>query len=211
MLVLTKPTAQNSTLLQGFEWNVPADGKHWTRLREQLPALRKIGINNVWLPPGCKAASPEGNGYDIYDLWDLGEFNQKGAQRTKWGSMEDLEALARAAKDANIGLYWDAVLNHKAGADQTQKCTVVVVDPDDRTKDVTEPHEIEGWLRFEFEGRGGEYSNMKWHWYHFTGTDFDQATEKKAIYKIVGDNKGWSATVGTEQGNEYDLPDTHRG
>jgi alpha-amylase len=207
---LTRLTEQNSTLLQGFEWNVPADGKHWTRLREQLPALRKIGITNVWLPPGCKAASPDGNGYDVYDLWDLGEFDQKGARRTKWGSREELVELARAAKDAGIGLYWDAVLNHKAGADRTERCTVVEVDPEDRTKDVSEPHEIEGWLGFDFEGRGGKYSQMKWRSHHFTGTDWDQATQKKAIYKIAGENRGWATTVDTEQGNEYDFLDARR-
>jgi hypothetical protein len=67
-----KPTPQNSTLLQAFEWNVPADGKHWKRLLGQLEALKHIGVSNIWLPPGCKGSSPEGNGYDIYDLWDLG-------------------------------------------------------------------------------------------------------------------------------------------
>jgi alpha-amylase len=135
-------------------------------------------------------------------LWDLGEFEQKGSRRTKWGNKEDLMELARSAKDIGIGLYWDAVLNHKAGADRIEKCRVVEVDPNDRTKDISQPHEIDGWLGFEFEGRGGKYSNMKWHWYHFTGTDWDDATRKKAIYRILGDNKSWSKTVDNEQGNE---------
>src|ERR1700760_1850011 len=43
---------------------------------------------------------------------------------------------------------------------------------------------------------------MKWHWYHFTGTDWDAGRERKAIYRIVADNKSWSATVDTEQGND---------
>ena len=42
---------------------------------------------------------------------------------------------------------------------------------------------------------------MKYHWEHFSGTDWDQANEKKAIYKILGDNKGWSQSVDDEQGN----------
>lgn len=52
-------TPENYTLLQGFEWNVPADGKHYQRLRDAVPALKHIGISNMWLPPGCKASSPE--------------------------------------------------------------------------------------------------------------------------------------------------------
>lgn len=54
-----EPTPENYTLLQGFEWNCPTDGKHYNRLQEQLPGLKKIGISNVWLPPGCKASSTE--------------------------------------------------------------------------------------------------------------------------------------------------------
>ena len=42
---------------------------------------------------------------------------------------------------------------------------------------------------------------MKYHWDHFTGTDWDQGNERKAIFKILGDNKGWSASVDDEQGN----------
>ena len=42
---------------------------------------------------------------------------------------------------------------------------------------------------------------MKWHWYHFSGTDWNAANEKKAIYKICGDGKRWSESVGKEGGN----------
>jgi alpha-amylase len=196
-----KPTPENVTLFQGFEWNVPADQKHWQRLIGATPKLKAIGIDNIWLPPGCKAASPEGNGYDIYDLYDLGEFDQKGTKATKWGSKEELLELCKLAKDNGVGIYWDAVLNHKAGADRTERCRVVEVDNDDRNKEASEPYEIEGWLGFDFPGRGEKYSAMKYHWEHFGGTDFNQENEKKAIYKILGDNKGWSSSVDSEGGN----------
>ncbi|GME31698.1 hypothetical protein GTA08_BOTSDO11485 [Neofusicoccum parvum] len=196
-----KPTPENGTLFQGFEWNVPADGKHWKRLTAALPSLKEIGINNIWLPPGCKASSTEGNGYDIYDLYDLGEFDQKGSTRTKWGSFEELKTLCAKAKELGVGVYWDAVLNHKAAADRKEKCQAIEVDANDRTKEVSEPYEIEGWLGFDFPGRGDTYSKQKYHWYHFTGTDYNAANEKKAIYKIQGDGKGWSSSVDKEQGN----------
>ncbi|KAF2683772.1 glycoside hydrolase family 13 protein [Lentithecium fluviatile CBS 122367] len=196
-----KPTPENATLLQAFEWNVPADQAHWKRLKTALPGLHHVGVTAMWLPPGCKAASPEGNGYDIYDLYDLGEFDQKGTRATKWGSKEDLLELGKLAKEQGVALYWDAVLNHKAGADNTEKCRVVEVDENDRTKEASEPYEIEGWLGFDFPGRGGKYSKMKYHWEHFSGTDYNQANEKKAIYKILGDNKDWSQSVTDEQGN----------
>lgn len=163
-----KSTPENYTMLQGFEWNVPADGKHYQRLRDQISSLKRVGITNVWLPPGCKASSPEGNGYDVYDLWDLGEFDQKGGVATKWGSKNDLLELSKAAKEQGIGLYWDAVLNHKAAADKKEKVQVVEVDSNDRTKNVSDQYEIEGWLGFDFAGRGDKYSDQKYHWYHFT-------------------------------------------
>ena len=56
-----EPTPENYTLLQGFEWNVPADGKHYNRLHDAMPAYKHIGISNIWLPPGCKASSPNVN------------------------------------------------------------------------------------------------------------------------------------------------------
>lgn len=192
---------ENATLLQGFEWNCPADGKHYQRLLKALPNLKACGIDNVWLPPGCKASSPEGNGYDIYDLYDLGEFDQKGSVRTKWGTKEDLLALSKKAEELGMGLYWDAVLNHKAGADEKEKAHAIEVDDNDRNKEVSDAYEIKAWLGFDFPGRGEKYSKMKYHWYHFSGTDFNAANEKKAIYKLKGEGKDWSESVDDEQGN----------
>jgi alpha-amylase len=196
-----QPTPENYTLFQAFEWNVPTDRAHWKRLTRAMPALKSIGIDNIWLPPGCKAASPEGNGYDIYDLYDLGEFDQKGNRATKWGSKEELLELCGTAKENGVGVYWDAVPNHKAGADRTERCRVVEVDQNDRTKIVSDAYEIEGWLGFDFPGRGDKYSALKYHWYHFSGTDYNQENGRKAVYKILGENKGWSDSVGEEQGN----------
>ena len=69
-------TNENSCMFQGFEWNVPADGRHWLRLENALEGLKAIGLDYVWIPPASKAANPRGNGYDVYDLYDLGEFDQ---------------------------------------------------------------------------------------------------------------------------------------
>lgn len=46
-----KPTPENMTMLQGFEWYVPADGKHWVRLDKHIPQLKNFGIDNIWIPP----------------------------------------------------------------------------------------------------------------------------------------------------------------
>lgn len=124
-----QPTPENYTMMQAFEWYVPADQQHWNRLRQAVVGLKATGIDNLWIPPGCKGSSQYGNGYDIYDLYDLGEFDQKGGVSTKWGTKDELVQLVQRANDVGLGIYWDAVLNQKAGADRTEQCRVIEVDP----------------------------------------------------------------------------------
>ncbi|KAE8146912.1 alpha-amylase [Aspergillus avenaceus] len=194
-------TPDNSLMLQGFEWHVPNDQRHWQRLRRALPDLKSIGVDRIWIPPACKATSPSGNGYDIYDLYDLGEFEQKGSRATKWGNREDLKAFASSARHFGIGIYWDAVLNHKAGADYTEQFPAVKVDPIERNTVISPADDIEGWVGFNFPGRGDLYSSMKYHWYNFSGVDWDETKNEKAIYKI--NHKAWADDVSHENGN-YD-------
>lgn len=98
------------------------------------------------------------------------------------------------------------VLNHKAAADHKEKCYAEEVDSDDRNKTISDPYEISAWLGFDFPGRGEQYSKQKYHWYHFSGTDYNAQNNKTAIYKILGDKtKGWAdgGDVDSEKGN-YD-------
>lgn len=185
---------RNETIFQGFEWYVPADGAHWRRLENSVAALAQLGVTRLWIPPGCKAASPEGNGYDIYDLWDLGEFEQKGGRATKWGSKEELARMAALADRCGVKVLWDAVLNHKAGADFAEKVVARKVDEKNRGREVEGGRrEIEAWTGFEFPGRRGKYSRMKWGSEHFTGIDWDDRRKEKAVWKFEG--KEWYVPV----------------
>ncbi|KAJ6145852.1 hypothetical protein N7470_009747, partial [Penicillium chermesinum] len=194
---------QNSLMMQGFEWHVPADQNHWKRLQDALPNLKDAGVDNIWIPPGCKGMDPAGTGYDLYDLYDLGEFDQKGARSTRWGSKEDLMALMRAAQSAGIGIYWDTVLNHKAGADFPETCQAIKVDPKDRNKEISDPQTIACWVGFDFPGRAGKYSSMKYRREHFNGVDWDDLQKEHAIFKISDTRKEWAKDVSDENGN-YD-------
>lgn len=198
-----QPTTENFTMMQGFEWYVPDDHQHWKRLQRVLPDLKETGIDNIWIPPGCKASSPSGNGYDVYDLYDLGEFDTKGSVGTKWGTKQELMGLINTADEIGVGIYWDAVLNHKAAADHMEKCKAVEVNSNNRLQPISDPYEIEGWLGFDFAVRDNKYSSLKYHWYHFTGTDYNAANQKTAIYKIMGDHKDWAPDVDSENAN-YD-------
>ena len=129
----------NKTIFQAFEWYLPSPSSnesigntsHYTLLEALLPHLSALGVTYIWIPPGCKATSDQDNGYGIYDLWDVGEFDAKGngkSSRTKWGSKAELETFCSKAKDLGIGVLWDAVLNHKAAADDKEASWGVKVD-----------------------------------------------------------------------------------
>ncbi|KAJ5762089.1 uncharacterized protein N7511_005471 [Penicillium nucicola] len=193
----------NKLIMQTFEWHVPADRQHWRRLANALPGYQAIGIDQLWIPPGCKGMDVNGNGYDIYDLYDLGEFDQKGAVPTKWGSRGDLESFLEQARGLGMGVIWDAVLNHKAGADFPEAFPAVKVDPKRRDLDLSKPIEVNGWTGFDFQGRGEKYSSMKYRWEHFSGVDWDDKSKENAIFKITGPGKDWAQDVSTENGN-YD-------
>ncbi|KAG6877797.1 hypothetical protein C0993_003771 [Termitomyces sp. T159_Od127] len=113
-----------------------------------------MGFTQLWLPPPNKAAENTGRGYDVYDLWDLGEFKQKEVIETRWGSKEELLSACNAAKNSGVDILIDAVLNHKIGADRVERFPAVPVDEQNRLRDIGPEREIEGWTAFDFPGRG---------------------------------------------------------
>jgi alpha-amylase len=126
------PCPVNLTIFQGFEWYIPADHQHWARLAGAMPSFAALGITSMWIPHAAKGTWYTSNGYDIYDLYDLGEFQQRGAKHTKWGLKEELVQLVNTANNYGIGILFDAVLNHKTGADRTETIVGVKVDPEGR-------------------------------------------------------------------------------
>lgn len=149
----------------------------------------------------CKGGGDQDVGYGIYDLWDLGEFDQKGTVRTKYGTKKELlEAIDELHKN-EIKVYADVVLNHKGNADFEEEFMARMVDQNNREKDVSEDMKIKAWTGFDFPGRAGKYSDFIWHYYHFTGVDYDANTDTKAIFRILGDGKYWDEGVSDEKGN----------
>lgn len=188
-------------MLQGFEWYSNSDGGFYKWMTSEIKRYQEIGITAIWLPPMSKATSTFDVGYGIYDLFDLGEFDQKGSVRTKYGTKEELITLIETAHEHDISIYADIVLNHKAGADYSEVFKVVKVNPDNRLEVISEPYDIEGFTGFNFPQRNGKYSEFVWNFNHFTGVDYDHLTGEQGIYKILGDNKDWSEGVSGEKGN----------
>ena len=193
----------NPVIMQYFEWYLPDDGQQWNRLKEDAQHLKELGINQVWMPPAFKATGTNDVGYGVYDLYDLGQFDQNGSVRTKYGTKEEYLAAIKALKEQGIKPIADIVLNHKANGDEKEAFMVLKMDPNNRQKPLSEPYEIEAWTHFYFPGRNKTYSDFEWHWYHFTGTEYDARHDETGIYMILGDNKGWANgdLVDTENGN----------
>lgn len=192
---------ENSVMMQAFEWNLADDGNYYKNLKNKVVDLKKNGIDALWLPPAFKATSSNDVGYGIYDLYDLGEFDQKGTIRTKYGKLDELRELIQELHQNNMKVYADVVMNHKAGADFTEEFLVREVDENNRRKVISEFHNIRGWTGFNFPGRGKKYSEFEWNFTHFTAVDYDAKNEKKGIFKINGENKDWSQGVSDEKGN----------
>lgn len=190
-----------NVMMQAFEWDSPADGGYYKFLKENAKKIKDAGIDALWLPPMCKGGGDQDVGYGIYDLWDLGEFDQKGTVRTKYGTKKELlEAIDELHKN-DIKVYADVVLNHKGNADFEEEFMARMVDQNNREKDVSEDMKIKAWTGFNFPGRAGKYSDFVWHYYHFTGVDYDANTDTKAIFRILGDGKYWDEGVSDEKGN----------
>ncbi|KAI0280777.1 glycoside hydrolase family 13 protein [Russula aff. rugulosa BPL654] len=195
----------NALMIQFFTWNsAHPDMSWWKHFESEVPQLAELGVTQVWLPPPNKGTNNKSQGYDAYDLWDLGEFHQKGTTETRWGSKDELVRAISVAKKHGIDVLIDAVMNHKCGADKTETFDAVPVDNTNRLKKIGPVKKIEGWTVFDFISRGGKYSKLRWNQEHFTGVDWDQRAQKRAVYQIVGNgHKGWSPNVDKELGN-YD-------
>ena len=196
---------QNGTILQFFHWYYPTDGSLWKKLIAEADALADMGFTAVWLPPASKGnGGGYSVGYDIYDLYDLGEFDQKGSVRTKYGTKAEYLDAISALHAAGIQVYVDIVLNHKAGGDEPELIKVRKVDSENRTEFVSEPFDIEAYTKFTFPGRKGKYSQFVWDYRCFTGVDYDNKTKETAIYSIVNDfGDTWEEVIDDEKGN-YD-------
>ena len=192
--------SQNKTMMQYFEWYLPNDGLWWKRCAAKAENLAALGITAVWLPPAYKGTSQEDVGYGVYDMYDLGEFDQKGTVRTKYGTKEEYLEAIHAFHAAGIAVFADIVLNHRMGGDELEEITAVTDDPENRWEQIGDEQRIRAWSRFTFPGRAGKYSKFVWDHSCFTGTDWDEdSRETGNIYRFTG--KQWAPETDPENGN----------
>lgn len=135
----------------------------------------------------------------MYDLYDLGEFNQKGSISTKYGTKDEYLNAIRILHEFHIKIYADIVLNHRLGADELEQVMAMQDDPNNRNNTIAPATLISAWTKYTFPGRGDTYSSFKWDWTHFHGVDWNEETKQKSVYKFYG--KHWDKQVDSENGN----------
>jgi len=115
-LVLAVDDAFGWRIMQAFYWNVPTSPAWYTTVSNNVANLVSKYINVFYLPPPQKSYSWDSMGYDPYDYYDLGAYNQKGATQTRFGTQAQLKGLlAKIHSYAGVYAMADIVINHNSG------------------------------------------------------------------------------------------------
>lgn len=120
-------------ILQGFYWNShPGDlndningGIWWDSLSVISEHIADAGFKIVWVPSPSKGqAGKYDMGYGPYDYYDLGQYNQKGSLRSRFGKRAQLLNMINTMHAKGLEIMVDIVMNHRGGADaqQTFEC-----------------------------------------------------------------------------------------
>lgn len=194
----------NQTMIQFFHWYSEGGGKLWKEAEKEANHLANLGITSVWFPPAYKGANGGySTGYDSYDLYDLGEFDQKGTIPTKYGTKQDYLNAIKALKENNIQVIVDIVLGHKGGGDELETFKAAKVDENNRNKIISEFFDIQSYTKFTFPGRGKKYSDFEWNFTCFSGVDYAEGLDSH-IFKTQSEyGNDWEEMIDDEKGN-YD-------
>ncbi len=192
----------NGVIMQYFHWYISPDVPLWEEVKRNAPDLANAGFTAVWLPPAYKGSSGGYDvGYGVYDMYDLGEFDQKGSIHTKYGTRQQyLEAIA-ALHHHEVQVYADVVLNHRMGGDSKEKVKATPFPQDNRLNPKGDLHEIESYTHFHFPERQGKYSQFEWHWYHFDAVDYNAYDPYNGDTVYLLEGKQFDDYVALEKGN----------
>lgn len=110
---------KSDVFMQGFYWNSPPGGIWWDSLKALSPRLASAGFSAIWFPSSSKGAGGGFSmGYDPYDHYDFGDYNQKGSRETRFGSKTELKGAIDAFHDVGMLVFADAVVRHMMGGEQ---------------------------------------------------------------------------------------------
>ncbi|MGM3304648.1 alpha-amylase [Anabaena sp. WFMT] len=191
----------NGTMMQYFHWYIDPDLILWNDVKNKAQELANAGFTALWLPPAYKGtAGGYDVGYGVYDMYDLGEFNQKGTTRTKYGDRTQYLDAIKTIQQHGLQVYADTVLNHRMGGDGKEVAKATPFSQDDRLNPKGGQRDINAYTHFAFSGRQGKYSDFQWHWRHFDAVDYDDySKEQNTIFLL--DGKRFDDYVALAKGN----------
>src|SRR5262245_6798651 len=192
----------NGVMMQFFHWYNPPDGSLWNEAAGKASELAAAGFTGVWLPPAYKGTGGgQDVGYGVYDMYDLGEFDQKGSVRTKYGTRQQYRSAVKALQKAGMQVYADVVLNHRMGGEEAEPARATPYPQDDRRRPRGDLRDVRCYTSFRFPGRKKKYSPFEWHWRHFDAVDYDDLNpgEKNTVYLFEG--HAFDDEVALERGN----------
>lgn len=96
-------------ILQMFE-------ARWNTVEDRMADIFAVGYGQMWIPPTSRADSSNFSaGYDVFDRFDLGSPRNE----TLYGTETSLKAMIQSARNANVDIYADLILNHNGFSDQS--------------------------------------------------------------------------------------------
>lgn len=112
---------EEDVIFQAFFWNAGSPGEDPTKegnmvwyqtLNTQVLDMATSGFTHIYLPPPQKGEGGRWSmGYDPYDQYDLGNYNQKSIS-TRFGPMADLVSLVNVINTNGLVPIVDIVMNH---------------------------------------------------------------------------------------------------
>lgn len=182
---------ENPVILQAFDWYIKdpdssspePESNLWQFIANNKAAeIAGDGFTHVWLPPTGKAFSLDNTynvGYAIYDHYDLGEFNQMGRVRTKYGTKNELITAVNKLHSYGIRVLADVVMNHMMGSDKVSNIPFDYAFKVNNDSSVTELSRgtVPAYVDFDFKNqadvspRGNTYSDFHWKKEYFTGME----------------------------------------
>jgi len=107
----------NKTFLPGY-----SDIPWYERLKQQVESNDFAKFDRVWMNPPQKGKSGKYSvGYDPFDYFDLGTYDQKDTVATRYGTEAQLKACVQAFEAKGIDCLADMVLNHMNNSDATYR------------------------------------------------------------------------------------------
>ena len=162
------------TMIQYFQWYLEDDATLWNTIKKESKSLKEMGFTSIWMPPAYKGHEGIHDvGYGVYDMYDLGEFDQKGSIPTKYGTKDEYLQAVSSCQKVGMEVIADIVFDHRMGADEKETIQARAMNWDNRNEAISDNQTVDVWTKYTFPARKGKYSTFTWDWTCFTGTDYD--------------------------------------